>query len=287
MAVSAREVALLALCACQRQGAWSDGFLKKELGRSGLDSRDAALATRLCFGVLQNRMLLDFHLSGLCTVRLEKLELAVLTSLRLGAYQILFLDRVPHRAAVNESVELARRHARNPRAAGLVNGVLRSLIRALPDLKQPEDLAVRYSHPEWLVKEFVDRLGPDGARALLEADNGQPPTCVQVNTLIRDVAAVRAALEEEGVAVEPHPWLPNCLTLTQTGSLERLESFRAGLFYVQDAAARLAILAAGAQPGMAVLDACAAPGGKSFSAAVDMGTGGASSPVTSTPISSS
>ncbi len=274
MAVSAREVALLALCACQRQGAWSDGFLKKALGRSGLDSRDAALATRLCFGVLQNRMLLDFHLSGLCTVRLEKLELAVLTSLRLGAYQILFLDRVPHRAAVNESVELARRHARNPRAAGLVNGVLRSLIRALPDLKQPEDLAVRYSHPEWLVKEFVDRLGPDGARALLEADNGQPPTCVQVNTLIRDVAAVRAALEEEGVAVEPHPWLPNCLTLTQTGSLERLESFRAGLFYVQDAAARLAILAAGAQPGMAVLDACAAPGGKSFSAAVDMGDRG-------------
>ena len=110
MSGNAREVALLTLSACDRQGAWSDLALKKNIRAAGLDSRDAALATRLCFGVLQNRMLLDFHLSDLCTVRLEKLELAVLTSLRLGAYQILFLDRVPHRAAVNESVEIGRAH---------------------------------------------------------------------------------------------------------------------------------------------------------------------------------
>jgi 16S rRNA (cytosine967-C5)-methyltransferase len=274
MANNAREVALLALCACQRQGAWSDGFLKKAIGQAGLDSRDAALATRICFGVLQNRMLLDFYLAGLCTVKLEKLELPVLTSLRLGAYQILFLERVPHRAAVNESVELARKHARNPRAAGLVNGVLRSLIRALETLEPPEDLSVRYSHPAWLTQAFLDRLGADGARALLEADNGQPPTCVQVNTLRWDVQAVRTALEGEGVTVEAHPWLPTCLHLTGTGSLEQLESFQQGMFYVQDTAARLAVLAAQAQPGMAVLDACAAPGGKSFSAAVDMGDTG-------------
>ena len=141
---NAREVALLALSACARQGAWSDGFLKRALRDSGMDSRDAALATRLCFGVLQNRILLDFYLSGLSRLPLRKLEERVLECLRLGAYQILFLDRVPDRAAVNESVNLARKYAKNPRSAGLVNGVLRGLVRQKESLPPPPDAAVQY-----------------------------------------------------------------------------------------------------------------------------------------------
>ena len=113
---TARSVALDALTACEKQGAWSDGYLKKAIKAAGLDGRDAALATRLCFGVLQNRMLLDFYLSGLCTTRLEKLEAPIRNLLRLGAYQILYLDRVPDHAAVSETVSLARKRAKNPRA---------------------------------------------------------------------------------------------------------------------------------------------------------------------------
>ena len=179
----AREVALDALTACERQGAWSDGYLKKAIGGAKLDGRDAALATRLCFGVLQNRMLMDFYLSKLCATPLHKLEASIRNLLRLGAYQLLYLNRVPDHAAVSEAVSLARKKAKNPRAAGLVNGVLRSLIRQREALEPPADLSTRYSHPQWLVDSFVARLGREEAEALLAADNGEPPTCAQVNTL--------------------------------------------------------------------------------------------------------
>ena len=268
--MTAREAALRALVACEQQGAWSDGFLKKILRTAGLDSRDAALTTRLCFGVLQNRLLLDHYLGKLSTAKLEKMEPAVRNALRLGAYQVLFLDRVPDHAAVSEAVDLARKGSKNPRSAGLVNGVLRSLVRQKDGLEPPEDPAVRYSHPRWLADLFTRRLGREEAAALMAADNGEPPTCAQVNTTKATVEAVANSLRAEGVEVTPHPWLPNCLLLSHTGSLEELAAFREGLFYIQDAAAKLAVLAADPREGMDVLDACAAPGGKSFAAAIAM-----------------
>ena len=268
--MTAREAALRALVACEQQGAWSDGFLKKILRTAGLDSRDAALTTRLCFGVLQNRLLLDHYLGKLSSVKLEKMEPAVRNALRLGAYQVLFLDRVPDHAAVSEAVDLARKGSKNPRSAGLVNGVLRSLVRQKDSLELPEDPAVRYSHPRWLADLFTRRLGREEAAALMAADNGEPPTCAQVNTTKATVEEVTDSLQAEGVEVTPHPWLPNCLLLSHTGSLEELTAFREGLFYIQDAAAKLAVLAADPREVMDVLDACAAPGGKSFAAAIAM-----------------
>ena len=268
--MTAREAALRALVACEQQGAWSDGFLKKILRTAGLDSRDAALTTRLCFGVLQNRLLLDHYLGKLSTVKLEKMEPAVRNALRLGAYQVLFLDRVPDHAAVSEAVDLARKGSKNPRSAGLVNGVLRSLVRQKDSLEPPEDPAVRYSHPQWLADLFTRRLGREEAAALMAANNGEPPTCAQVNTTRATVEEVTDSLRAEGVEVQPHAWLPNCLLLSHTGSLEELTAFREGLFYIQDAAAKLAVLAADPREGMDVLDACAAPGGKSFAAAIAM-----------------
>lgn len=268
--MTAREAALRALVACEQQGAWSDGFLKKILRTAGLDSRDAALTTRLCFGVLQNRLLLDYYLGKLSTVKLEKMEPAVRNALRLGAYQVLFLDRVPDHAAVSEAVDLARKGSKNPRSAGLVNGVLRSLVRQKDSLEPPVDPAVRYSHPQWLADLFTRRLGREEAAALMAANNGEPPTCAQVNTTKATVEEVTDSLRAEGVEVQPHPWLPNCLLLSHTGSLEELTAFREGLFYIQDAAAKLAVLAADPREGMDVLDACAAPGGKSFAAAIAM-----------------
>ena len=267
---TARDVALRALVACERQGAWSDGFLKKEIGNAGLDGRDAALATRLCFGVQQNRMLLDFWLSNLSKIPLAKMEPAVRSILRLGAYQILFLDRVPDHAAVNQAVEQARKNSRNPRSAGLVNGILRSLIRQKSELPQPPDLSTRYSHPQWLVEAFSRRLPPEEVEDLLRADNSEPPTCIQINTCKVGAPVIIEALRQEGMTVSPHPWLPDCLLLQGTGNLEQSAAFQRGWFYVQDAAAKLAVLAADPRPGMEVLDACAAPGGKSFATAIAM-----------------
>lgn len=274
--MSAREAALLTLSACERQGAWSDGFLKKALREAKLDRRDAALATRLCLGVLQNRMLLDFYIGHYSNMKPEKMEISVRNALRLGIYQMAFLTRIPHSAAVNESVELTRKYCRNPRAYGMVNGILRSVSRSIDKLPviDPEDplryLSVRYSHPIWLVREFEAILGREETEQLLSADNGEVPVTVQVNTCKTTMNEVLSSLIADGISAQQHPWLPNCLILSGTGDMEELPAFHNGLIYVQDAAARLAVTAAGLRPGMRVLDACAAPGGKSFSAAMDL-----------------
>ena len=278
--MDARETALLTLSTCQRQGGWSDGVLKKQLAAASLSSRDAALATRLCFGVLQNQLLLDFYLSHFSNIPLKRMEGKVLQIMRLGAYQMLFLTKVPHSAAVNSAVALTKTHCKNPRAAGMVNGILRSLERSLdhlPTIPQADPvlyLSTLYSHPGWLVKEFILSLGQEEAARLLAADNSQPPTCVMVNTVRTTAEELTARLEEEHVSVTPHPWLDNCLLLARTGNLESLSAFREGLFYVQDPASRMAVLAAGPRPGMRVLDCCAAPGGKSFACAIAMGDRG-------------
>ena len=274
--MDAREAAMLALNACQRQGGWSDGALKKQLAAAELSGRDAALATQLCFGVLQNQMLLDFYLSKFSNIPLKRMEGKVVQTLRPGAYQMLFLTRIPHSAAVNSAVTLVKTHCKNPRAAGMVNGILRSMERSLqnmPVIPQGDPVAylsTLYSHPEWLVKEFILSLGEEETAQLLAADNSQPPTAVMVNTTRTTAEELKTMLEDDHVEAEPHPWLENCLLLHRTGDLERLEAFQQGLFYVQDPASRLAVLAAGAKPGMKVLDCCAAPGGKSFAAAIAM-----------------
>ena len=274
--MDAREAAMLALNACQRQGGWSDGALKKQLAAAELSGRDAALATQLCFGVLQNQMLLDFYLAKFSNIPLKRMEGKVVQTLRLGAYQMLFLTRIPHSAAVNSAVALVKAHCKNPRAAGMVNGILRSMERSLqnmPVIPQGDPVAylsTLYSHPEWLVKEFILSLGEEETAQLLAADNSQPPTAVMVNTTRTTAETLKAMLEADHVEAEPHPWLENCLLLSRTGDLERLEAFQQGLFYVQDPASRLSVLAAGAKPGMRVLDCCAAPGGKSFAAAIAM-----------------
>ena len=272
---SARETAVLTLAACERQGAWSDGYLKRTIREQGLDRRDGALAARLCYGVLQNKLLLDWRLAQVCSMRLEKLEVKVLCGLRVAAYQLLFLDRIPPSAAVNEAVKLAKRHSRNPRASGLVNGVLRSLLRQGKNLDIQDDdklkyLSIQYSHPQWLVEEFSTLLGLDGAQQLLAANNEQPFTSAQVNTLKTTPERLAERLWAEEVEVRPHPWLEGCLLLIGTGDLERLDAFRRGEFYIQDAASRLAALAAGITPGQRALDCCAAPGGNSFAAALLM-----------------
>ncbi len=272
---TARAVALDTLIAGRRDNAWSDGYLKSAIRKGGLDSRDAALATRLGYGVLQNRQLLDHYIGCYCTQRPEQLEPVVLDVLRLGAFQILFLDRVPDSAAVSESVELVKAHDR-ARAAGLVNAVLRRLSRskdALPELPQgdiAQTLSIRYSHPLWMTRRFLALLGPEETEAFLRGNNEAVPTTIQINPLRTDEETLQRELTAAGASWERHPWLAGCYTLTKTGDLEQFEAFRKGSFLVQDAAARLTALAAGVVPGADVLDLCAAPGGKSFAMAIEM-----------------
>ena len=275
--MSARKEALAVLTACRVRGAWADAALGAHL--KGLSPADAGLCSRIVYGVIQNETLLDFYLSGFCTQKLDHLQPPLADVLRIGAYQILFLDRVPDNAAVHTSVELAKGAGRG-QAAGLVNAVLRRLCRekenlpAIPDRDEAKYLSIRYSHPKWLVKRLLALLGREGTEAFLMTGNSQPPAAAQVNTCRCSQEAAAKALEAEGVRAEAHPWLPGCLLLQGTGDLERLRAFRDGMIYIQDPAAKLAVLAAELRPGSRVLDVCAAPGGKSFAAAIAMGDRG-------------
>lgn len=268
--MGARETALNALIACRKDGAWSNGVLKEYILRDRLDRRDAALATRLCYGVLQNRNKLDWYLSQLLTGKVRDLHPVVHDILHLGLYQIYELDKIPDNAAVSESVELAKKYCKKQRfAPGLVNGVLRNAVQTRGTLKEPKSLTDIYSHPWELIRLLRDYVGKDRIEPMLKANNDTPATVVQVNTLKITTEALITRLEDEQVGAVPHGWMPDCLVLFDTGDLEKLPSFKEGLFYVQDPAARLSVLCAEIpREEIQILDCCAAPGGKSFAASV-------------------
>ncbi len=275
--MSARKTALDALIACRKQAAWSNGILKDYIARDRLDRRDAALATRLCYGVLQNRSMLDFFLAQLLSGKVKDLHPVVRDILHLGLYQIYELDKIPDSAAVNESVSMTKKYCRWQRSApGLVNAVLRNAIRTKGELKQPKTLEERYSHPQKLINLLRDYVGEEKLEPMLAANNGTPRTVVQVNTLRITTDGLLDELEREGVPARRHDWMPDCLILGGTGSLDQLKAFQNGLFYIQDAAAKLSVMCAEIPKGehVRVLDCCAAPGGKTFAAAIAMGNQG-------------
>ena len=271
--MGARETALNVLIACRKAGGWSNGVLKEYTLRDRLDRREAALAARLCYGVLQNRLKLDFYLKQLLTGSLKGLHPAVRDILHLGLYQLYEMDKIPQSAAVNESVELAKKYCRKQKnAPPLVNGVLRNAVRSRDTLQQPEILEETYSHPQKLLSLLRSYVGENRLEGMLKANNDIPPMVVQVNTLKITRDALVSRLEQEGVTAQSHSWMEDCLILSGTGNLEQMKSFQEGLFYVQDAAAKLSVLCAQLPKDrdIQVLDCCAAPGGKTFAAAISM-----------------
>ena len=273
--MSARACALRVLISCRSNGAWADAALNAQIKRDALSGADAALCSRMVYGVMQHLMLLDHYIAAYCSQKPDHLQPPLLEILRLGAYQILFLDKVPDRAAVNESVNLAKMFHRG-QAAGLVNAVLRKIsqnkeqLPAIPERDVEKYLSIRYSHPKWLVKRLIAILGREEAEAFLTCNNGVAPITVQINPLRTTQEALVESLEKDGVRAVPHAWVEQCLELEQTGDLMALDAFRNGDFMVQDPAARLVSAVAGIVPGQKVLDVCAAPGGKSFAAAFAM-----------------
>ena len=265
---SARETALKALERCRRSGAWSDAVLDSIIKNDGLDRRDAALATRLCYGVLQNQALCDYCIGKYSKLKPGKLEPKLLDIMRLSVYQVIFMDKIPSEVAVNEGVSLAKKLGLS-RASGMVNAILRRIAEnkdtliTVADKKGEEYLAVRYSHPLWLVSEFVNTLGDEQAEALLKANNEDVPIMAQVNTL----KATTIELAEK-LKATMHPWIDDMLLLDGMAAAFDTGALEGGLLYIQDAAAKLAVLAAVPAAGMRILDACTAPGGKSFAAAI-------------------
>lgn len=273
MAKNAREIAHAALAAFRKSGTFPELFLKDAL--HALPRRDAALCTALTYGVLQNMALLDFYIGEFSNIPIKKISPRVLDALRLGIYQLKMMDRIPEHAAVNESVNLARREG--AKSAGFCNAVLRAVLRAdtmpEPSGDRLDVLAIKYSHPKWMVRRLISHYG-DETEQILAENNKIPPICVRVNTLKTSTDALVSKLGDEGVSASAHPWLKSCVIIKESGDIARLNSFCDGLFHVCDPASQMAAIALGARAGDRILDACAAPGGKSMVLAQEMENSG-------------
>ncbi len=269
-----RIIAYDALSRVLLQGAYSNLALDQALRREGLPREQSAFVTALFYGVLELGPRLDYQMNAYLKKPAASLDPEIRIILQIGFYQLLYMDSVPDRAAVDESVRLAG-YARKSSARGLVNGVLRSFLRdgrreRLPDPASPEYPEVRYACPGWIFSQWTAQYGPETAARLAEASLGRPPLSVRVNTLKTTSEALARSLGARGIAVRPHAWLRDCLLLEGTGSIDGLPEYREGLFHVQDVSSQLSGLALGALPGEKVVDLCAAPGSKSFVAAQTM-----------------
>ena len=267
---SARAVALSVLVKSVKSEEGVDALLDRSLASCSFDNRDRALAVELTYGVLRRLGTVDWRLAPVLDKPLPRLPIMVQMLIRLGAYQILYLDRIPQSAAVNESVELARLNARvlGRDWGGFVNAVLRQLIREPAPLwpdqaaHAAKALAVRFSVPEWLSQRWIDRLGMVGAVAACKQSCSVPPLTLRINRLKMAREEYLARLERAGVAARPTSVSPMGVIVEDGGSIPSLPGFDEGLFYVEDEAAQLIPPLLDPHPGDVILDACAAPGGK-------------------------
>jgi len=214
-----------------------------------LSPADHGLLTELVMGVLRRRGALDNHIAQYSVQALAKLDTEVLTTLRLGAYQLLFLDRVPTHAAVNESVELVKQ-ARKVSAAGMVNAILRKIDKGSHDRND-------ISHPDWMVERWTRTYGADVARRICDYDNGAPKQAVRVGSLQSNVVPDEPG--SDAIRLEPGSLLASAFVVT-SGDITHTKAFRERRLIIQDEASQLVALLIG--KGNAILDCCAAPGGK-------------------------
>lgn len=264
----ARAVALDALLSVERAQTFADDALDHYISRSALDSRDRALALELVYGVLRHQSTLDWRLDHVATKSMAKLPSRVRMALRLGAYQLLHLDKIPPSAAVNESVALMKTGGASAHWPGFVNAVLRALTRTpappWPDREADpvQALSVQYACPAWLTERWLARFDIQDAETLCRATTVVPPLTIRMNALRTTRDALAARLTTLGYAVRPTTISPVGLVLDKCGAVAELPLFRDGAFYVEDEAAQLIAPILDPQPDELVLDACAAPGGK-------------------------
>lgn len=248
------------------KGAWANVELAQVLRQEKFSDLDRKFCTELVYGTVKAGASLDWKISKYLNRPLSKVDDKVLAVLRVGFYQIFFLDRVPNSAAVNESVELSKEFC-GIGESKFVNGVLRSAIRAPHKSDFPTDdeinsLALRTFHPTWLVKLFVEEFGLDAAKKILAFDNTDPPLCLRVNFLKTTRENILDALKTFGIKAEESTLAPEGIICRSHGALDKLQALRAGLCQVQDESSMTAARLLNPAAGEFVIDCCAAPGGK-------------------------
>ncbi len=264
--MDARTAAYKILLKIEAQQAYSNITIDNELSDLNLDSREKSLTVFLVYGVLERKLTLDYAISKLLKNGLKGIKPKVKIILRLGAFQILYAEKIPHSAAVNESVKLAKREA--PYASGMVNAVLRNLVRNGFDMPSEENkseyFSVKYSCPQWIVDMWLEYLGEDETKSVLENSLLPPPTYLRVNTLKITVDKLFDIFISKGYNAEINPNVENCITLYSAPDITHTDEYNKGLFHIQDIASQICVNKLNAKCGDTVFDMCCAPGGKSF-----------------------
>ncbi|SDW02197.1 16S rRNA (cytosine967-C5)-methyltransferase [Marininema mesophilum] len=279
---SARDVALDILIATEERGAYINLLLNDRLKKSSLnDTRDRGLVTELVYGTTQRRNTLDWILNALVKKGVHSLEMWVRQLLRMGLYQLRYLDRIPSRAAVHETVNQAKNRGHKG-ISGLVNGVMRGYLRRrsewnLPDLPQDiGQLALLYSHPEWMVRRWVESYGRETATAILTANNEPPAITLRTNPLKTDRQALIHYLQEAypEAKIAPSEIATQGIVFQGGGNPALHARYQEGWYSIQDESSMLVAEVVGPAPGQRGLDGCAAPGGKTTHLAEQMGNEG-------------
>lgn len=274
---NARETVLRLLTRLENSGSYSNILLDEGLERSDLSPQDKKFAAALFYGVLERQITLDNIIREYSRNPKNKLGTEVRVILRMGLYQLLYMDSVPDNAAVDESVKLAKKN-RNPVASGFVNAMLREFIRN--DKKLPkgrnatEELSIEYSAPVWLTEKWTREYGKDICLEMLKTSVGQAPVTARVNTVFHSLESTLDMLAEEGITFERLSVLPDCIRICGAGAVEHTKAYKEGRIHVQDLSSQLCCAALDPKENDTVLDLCAAPGGKTFTIAERMNNKG-------------
>lgn len=268
---SARQTAFEILNKIQRNNSYSNLALDGALDDADININDKRFVSALVYGVTERRITLDYNLSLYLSQPLKKLKPEALTALRLGAYQILFMDKIPDSAAVNESVQLVKKNGA-AFASGLVNAVLHKIVKN--GFKSDGSMSIMYSAPKWLCDMWINSYGQENAEQILSSSFGPVETVLRVNTEKTSVDNLIETLLAEGFECEINPNIENSLVVKNGGAIHKTKAFQSGLFHVQDTASQLCCKALKPREGDTVIDICAAPGGKSFTVAENMNNTG-------------
>lgn len=270
-----RKAAVKALLKVENGSAYSNIALNAVLRESGLENADRAFASAIFYGVLDRRITIDYILSKFIKTPLKKVAPFTLEVLRSAVYQIMFMDKVPDSAAVNEAVKLIK-SSRESRNAGFANAILRNILRneiTLPQGNDPQSLSVKYSCPEWIINSFITDYGADTAEELLKESLKPAPVIIRVNALKTDTDTLKTELEKRGIPTDTAE-TENALILKKGIDAADFDLYKRGYFYAEDLSSQTAVSVLNPKKGERVLDMCAAPGGKSFTMALLMENAG-------------
>lgn len=277
--VNPRRIAFNILLKIENDGAYSNLALNNAVKENNLSKLDASFLSALVYGVLERKLTLDYIIKQYSKIPLRKIELKTKIILRLGVLQLLFMDKVPESAAVNESVNLAK-WQKLQKSSGFINGILRSITRAEQKYTLPDKTdkiyyySIKYSCPQELVKLWHNSYGENNTEELLKSLSGRSEIYARVNTLKTDAQTLVSKLSQENVSAEICDFPENAVKIKNTGSIEKLSAYKNGLFHVQDLSSQLCTYFLNAKPHQIVLDICSAPGGKAFTSAQYMNNKG-------------